>query len=162
MDFLETWYGWRSQGPLHVLRNLCQIRPGVDSMRGQNRLRGAFLKIISSEPTAIAKKRMHSNDLEACGRKCCYFWFHSEVIFLTCFWRPFGLGSFCLILMLFLVLLFLVPFWSHIFDMFLTSFWTWVILPYFNVISIDFYTVKCLINIYFVKISMFVSGRMLI
>ena len=21
---------------------------------------------------------MHINDLEACGKKCCYFWFHSE------------------------------------------------------------------------------------
>ena len=28
---------------------------------------------------------MHSNDLEACGKKCCYFWFHSEVKFLTRF-----------------------------------------------------------------------------
>ena len=26
---------------------------------------------------------MDSNDLEACGKKCCYFWFHSEVKFLT-------------------------------------------------------------------------------
>ena len=22
---------------------------------------------------------MDSNDLEACGKKCCYFWFHSDV-----------------------------------------------------------------------------------
>ena len=29
--------------------------------------------------------RMHSNDLEACGKKCCYFWFHSEFKFLTRF-----------------------------------------------------------------------------
>ena len=28
---------------------------------------------------------MDSNDLEACGKKCCYFWFHSEVNF----WRVF-------------------------------------------------------------------------
>ena len=28
---------------------------------------------------------MDSNDLEACGKKCCYFWFHSEVKFLTRF-----------------------------------------------------------------------------
>ena len=28
---------------------------------------------------------MHSNDLKACGKKCCYFWFHSEVKFLTRF-----------------------------------------------------------------------------
>ena len=30
---------------------------------------------------------MHSNDLEAYGKKCCYFWFHSEVKFLTLFLR---------------------------------------------------------------------------
>ena len=27
-----------------------------------------------------AKNRMQSNDLEACGMKCCYLWSHSEVI----------------------------------------------------------------------------------
>ena len=26
-------------------------------------------------------KRMHGNDLKACLKKCCYFWFHSEIIF---------------------------------------------------------------------------------
>ena len=29
--------------------------------------------------------RMHSNDLEAYGENCCYFWFYSEVKFLTRF-----------------------------------------------------------------------------
>ena len=28
---------------------------------------------------------MHSSDLEAFGKKCCYFWFHAEVKFLTRF-----------------------------------------------------------------------------
>ena len=40
-----------------------------------------------------ATNRMHSHDLEACGNKCCYFWFHSEVKF----WRvltSFGLSHF--------------------------------------------------------------------
>ena len=37
---------------------------------------------------------MDSNDLEACGMKCCYFWFLSEVKFLTRFWRLFGLSHF--------------------------------------------------------------------
>ena len=59
---------------------------------------------------ATATNRMHSNDLEACGKKCCYFWFHSEVKFLTRF------------------------------DVFLD----FVILHYFNAISMDFYAVKCL------------------
>ena len=33
---------------------------------------------------------MYSNDLEACGKKCCYCWFHSKITFLTRLWRPFG------------------------------------------------------------------------
>ena len=43
----------------------------------------------SSDRKATGTNRMHSNDLEACGKKCCYFWFHSEVKFwrvLTSFW----------------------------------------------------------------------------
>ena len=36
-------------------------------------------------PEATATNRMHSNDLEACGKKCCYLWIHSEVKFLTRF-----------------------------------------------------------------------------
>ena len=43
----------------------------------------------SSDPKATATNQMDSNDLEACGKKCCYFWFHSEVKFLTRFWRLF-------------------------------------------------------------------------
>ena len=56
----------------------------------------------SSHRKATATNRMDSNDLEACWKKCCYFWFHSEVKFLTRFWRLFGLRPFCLILMQFL------------------------------------------------------------
>ena len=44
----------------------------------------------SSDWKATATNQMDSNDLEACGKKCCYFWFHSEVKFLTRFWRLFG------------------------------------------------------------------------
>ena len=39
----------------------------------------------SSDRKATATNRMHSNDPEACGKKCCFFWFHSEVKFLTRF-----------------------------------------------------------------------------
>ena len=39
----------------------------------------------SSDRKATATNRMHSSDLETCGEKCCYFWFHSEVKFLTRF-----------------------------------------------------------------------------
>ena len=30
----------------------------------------------SSDQKATATNQMHSNDQEACGEKCCYFWFH--------------------------------------------------------------------------------------
>ena len=50
----------------------------------------------SSDLKATATNRIHSNDLEACGMKCCYFLFHSEVKFLTRFWRLFGLSHFAL------------------------------------------------------------------
>ena len=39
----------------------------------------------SSDRKATVTNQMDSNDLEACGKKCCYFWFHSEVKFLTRF-----------------------------------------------------------------------------
>ena len=39
----------------------------------------------SSDRKATATNQMDSNDLEACGKKCCCFWFHSEVKFLTRF-----------------------------------------------------------------------------
>ena len=39
----------------------------------------------SSYRKATATNRMHSSDLETSGKKCCYFWFHSEVKVLTRF-----------------------------------------------------------------------------
>ena len=42
-------------------------------------------KTSSSDRKATATNQMHSNDLEAFGKKCCYFWFHSEVKFLARF-----------------------------------------------------------------------------
>ena len=39
----------------------------------------------SSDRKATATNQMQSNDLEACGKKCCYFLFHWEVEFLTRF-----------------------------------------------------------------------------
>ena len=44
-----------------------------------------YKKTSSSDRKATATNRIHSNDLEACWKKCCYFWFHSEVYFLTRF-----------------------------------------------------------------------------
>ena len=44
---------------------------------------GPLLQETSSDRKATATNQMESNDLEACGKKYCYFWFHSEVKFLT-------------------------------------------------------------------------------
>ena len=46
---------------------------------------GPLQENSSSDQKDSATNRMHSNDLEACWKKCCYFWFHSEVEFLTRF-----------------------------------------------------------------------------
>ena len=99
MDFDETRYGWSTQGPLQVLLFFGQIRPGADPGRGKNRSRGGPLlqETSSSDRKATATNRMHSSDLETRGKKCCYFWFHSEGEFLTRFWRLFGLSQICLI-----------------------------------------------------------------
>ena len=48
----------------------------------------------SSDRKATATYWMHSSDLEAFGKKYCYFWFHWEVKFLTRFGRLFGLSHF--------------------------------------------------------------------
>ena len=47
---------------------------------------GPLLQVTSSsDRKATATNRMHSSVLETCGKKCCYFWFHSEVKFFTRF-----------------------------------------------------------------------------
>ena len=63
-----------------------QIHPGADPGREKTGHGGPFLQeTSSSDRKATATNRMHSSDLETCGKKCCYFWFHSEVKFLTRF-----------------------------------------------------------------------------
>ena len=52
----------------------------------------------SSVKKSTATNQMHSSDLEAFGKKCCYFWLHSEGKFLTRLWRLFGLSHFGLFL----------------------------------------------------------------
>ena len=59
-----------------------QIRPGADPGQAKIGHRGSP---SSSERKATESNQMHSRDLEAFGKKCCYFWFHSEVKFLTRF-----------------------------------------------------------------------------
>ena len=78
----------------------CCFRPDPPrgrSMVGQKKgSRGPLLQqTSSSDRKATSTNRMHSSDLEACWKKCCYFWFHSEVKFLTRIWRLIGLSRFC-------------------------------------------------------------------
>ena len=66
---------------------------GVSAISAQWRIQGGakigqggpFLPLLqeasSSGRKTTARNRMHSNDLEACGKKCCYIWFHFEVKF---------------------------------------------------------------------------------
>ena len=80
MDINETWQGRSAHGPLQVLLFFCQIRAGADPGRGKNRSEGVpFFNNFFSDRKATATNRMHSNDLDACAMKYCYFWFYSEV-----------------------------------------------------------------------------------
>ena len=58
----------------------CHSAPSVRPS-GVNFSHFRFQETSSSEQKATATNRMHSNDLEACGMKCCYFWIHFEVNF---------------------------------------------------------------------------------
>ena len=72
-----------------------QIRPGADPRRGKIGHGGPLLQETnSSDRMATLTNQIDSNDLESCGKKCCYFWFHSEVKFLTRFSRFFYFVSF--------------------------------------------------------------------
>ena len=58
----------------------------MDPGCGRNRSGGSpSPKNSSSDRKATATKQMYSNYQEAFGKKCCYFWFHTEVKFLTRF-----------------------------------------------------------------------------
>ena len=75
---------------LMVLYKCCcfSARPVEGRIQGSAKIGhgGPLLqRTSSSELKATATNRIHSNDLEACGVKCCYFLFHSEVKFLTRF-----------------------------------------------------------------------------
>ena len=54
-------------------------------IQGEAKYRGGPLlqKTFSSDLKATATNLIHSIDLEACVMKCCFFWFHSVVKFLT-------------------------------------------------------------------------------
>ena len=82
MDFVGMKY---SHGPLKVLF-FGQIPQGRVQGGAKISHGGTLLQeTSSSDRKATATNGMHNNDLEACGMKCCYFWFHSEAKILTRF-----------------------------------------------------------------------------
>ena len=63
-------------------------RSGLGRIQGGAKLGhgGPLLqRTTSSDWKATSTNQMHSSDLEAFGKKCCYFWFHLEVKFLMRF-----------------------------------------------------------------------------
>ena len=71
---------------IHMYWILCQIAQGWIQGRAKIGHGGSLLqRTSSSDRKATVTNWMHSKYLEAFGKKCCYFWFHSEVKFLTRF-----------------------------------------------------------------------------
>ena len=72
---------------MHIKMFWPYLPPGADPGRGKISHGGGgfpfFKKLLLQTWKATATKRIHSNDLEACVMKCCCFWFHSVVKFLT-------------------------------------------------------------------------------
>ena len=67
---------------MHALRCFSQIYPGAGPGRPKYITGDTLLQeTSSSDRKATVTNQMDSNDLEACGKKCCYFWF----VFLTSF-----------------------------------------------------------------------------
>ena len=90
-ELLDRFW-WSIHRPLKVLLFFGQIPPGADPGRDQNRSR-VLQETSYSDRKATATNR---DDLEACWKKCCYFWFHFEVKLLTRFWSLFRFRHFAL------------------------------------------------------------------
>ena len=101
LNFFSRTTGWilmkLSRDKVLMVPNKCccfSARYAQGQIQGGAKLgyRGGPLlqETSSSDRKATATNRMHSNDLESCGKKCCSFWFHSAVkffyAFLTSFW----------------------------------------------------------------------------
>ena len=81
MDFDETWMKYSMS-----LTCFKAFWPGGSRAVPKQVIWGPLLqKTSSSDWKATATNRMHSNNLEACGKKCCYFWFRSDIVILPYF-----------------------------------------------------------------------------
>ena len=93
---LRNLVGMKCSWPRTCIKVYQPDPPRGGSRAGQKLVTGGPLlqETSSSDRKTTATNKMDSNDLEACGKKCCYFWFHSEVKFLTRFDCLFGLSHF--------------------------------------------------------------------
>ena len=86
MDVYENLVGMKCSWP-STCKMFWPYLPRGRSRARQNRSPGGggplLQKTSSSDLKATATNRIHSSDLEACVMKCCCFWFHSVVKFLT-------------------------------------------------------------------------------
>ena len=85
LSYRTAWWTITKLGKdeVFMVQSLCYLKPF-----GQGRIQGGAKIVRQRSPSdskASATNPMHSNDLEACGKKCCYFWFHSQIIFLMRF-----------------------------------------------------------------------------
>ena len=93
LSYIIAWWIFMKLGRDEVLmvpyKSCCfSARPVQGRIQGRAKIGqgGPLLqRTSSSDLKATATNRIRSNDLEACGMKCCYFLFHSEVNF----WRFF-------------------------------------------------------------------------
>ena len=93
LSYITAWWIFMKLGRDEVLmvpyKCCCfSARPVQGRIQGKTKIGqgGPLLqRTSSSNLKATATNGIHSNDLEACGMKCCYFLFHSEVKFLTRF-----------------------------------------------------------------------------
>ena len=86
---LRNLVGMKCSWPGTCIKMFWPYLPRGRSRARQNRSPGGgplLQKTSSSDLKATATNRIHSSDLEACVimvMKCCCFWFHSVVKFLT-------------------------------------------------------------------------------
>ena len=72
-EYLQTLVGMKCSWSLASVVVFRPDLPRGESRAGQNRSR--WSQTSASDRKATATNQMHSSDLEAFGKKCCYFWF---------------------------------------------------------------------------------------
>ena len=86
--FTRNLVGIKCSWPSTCIKMFWPYLPRGRSRARQNRSPGGggvplLQKTSSSDLKATATNRIHSSDLEACVMKCCCFWFHSVIKFLS-------------------------------------------------------------------------------